>query len=186
MTESQLYTLVIATLTAGLANYPEFGTPAVKQAYQPRTAGAPSGDAILLSNQPLRRYGFMRRHNQWIPPAPPEPGRMVRTETQNWEGVFQCNAQVLPPPQPKPLAPYTAGDLVSAASWILQGDDGRGMLQSAGCGVLRVTEIRRPYFQNEQNQFQASPSFDFTLQFEETKTFDISKVAAFAYRIFGV
>lgn len=186
MTENELYTLIVSTLTAGLAAFPELGSPAVKQAYAPRTTGAPTGDAILLSNMPRRRYGFMRRHNQWVPPAPPVAGRMERIETQPWEVTFQCNAQVFAPPQPKPLQAYTAGDLCAAASWILQGDNGRAALRVGGCGILRVTDIRQPYFKNEQNQFQANPSFDFTVTFEETRTFVENKLASMVYRIFGV
>lgn len=188
MKDGVLYALIIATLKAGLAaNYSELGDVTIKQAYQPRTTGAPSGASILLSTPtPMRRYGFMRRANVWVPPVGPTPGYMNRTETQMWEQGFQCNAQILPPPQATALPDFTAGDLATAASWILQGDDGRSALKAGGCDIYRVTGIRSPYFKNEQNQFQQSPSFDFVLSYEEVKTFTTPIVTSEIWRIKGV
>lgn len=172
MTDNELMALVIATLTAGVnANYVPLKPVTIKQAWQPRTGGAPSGTSILLSMGTQRRYGSIRHHNEWVGPIGPAPGYNKRTETQVWEASFQCNAQVLAPPQPKPLPIFTAGDVAAAASWILQGIDGRALLKAGGCGIYRITDIRSPYFKNEQNQFQQSPSFDFVLNYEETKTF---------------
>lgn len=187
MNDGALFTLVKATLDAGFAaDYPQFGEITVKQSYQPRTTGAPSGNSVLLSQGVQRRYGFMRRANVWVPAVGPTPAYMKRTETQMWEATFQCDALVLAPPQPKALAPYTSGDICSAASWILQGDVGRAALFAGGCGVYRVTDIRSPYFQNEQGQFQQSPSFDFTLSYEEVRTFTTPIVTSEIWRIKGV
>lgn len=187
MTDGELMTLVIATLTAGIdANYAPLKPVTIKQAYQPRTTGAPSGTSILLTIGTQRRFGSIRHHNEWIEPVGPTPGYNKRTETQVWEASFQCNAQVLPPPQPKPLQAFSAGDLASAASWILQGIDGRALLRAGGCGIYRITDIRSPYFKNEQNQFQASPSFDFVLNYEETRTFTSPILSGMVAGIHGI
>lgn len=187
MTDAELMTLVIATLTAGInTDYAPLKPVTIKQAYQPRTGGAPLGAAILLSMGVQRRYGSIRHHNEWVEPVGPTPGYSKRTESQVWESSFQCNTQVLAPPQPTPLRPFTAGDLATAASWILQGIDGRALLRAGGCGIYRVTDIRSPYFQNEQNQFQQSPSFDFVLNYEETRTFTSPILSAMVVGIKGV
>ena len=186
MNDGPLYTLVIATLNAGLAGYPEFGSVAVKQAYQPRTVGAPSGASLLLSSSNAKRYGYLRRANIWVPPNPPALGYMERTEAQMWIQTFQCNAQVMAPPQPDTVQDFTSGDLAAAASWILQGDDGRAALLAGGVFIDRVTDIRNPFFKNEQGQFQQSPSFDFTLSYEEVKTYRANILTSAIFRILGV
>lgn len=187
MTDNELMTLVIATLTAGInADYASLKPVTIKQAYQPRTTGAPSGASLLLSMGAQRRFGSIRHHNEWIEPVGPTPGYSKRTETQVWLANFQCNAQILQPAQPAPIFPFTASDLATAASWILQGIDGRALLRAGGCGIDRITDIRNPSFKNEQNQFQSSPSFDFVLNFEETKTFVSPILSSMVAGIHGI
>lgn len=158
MTENQLYALLQVTLTDGLVatNLPSVD---VRQAYQPSITGRPIGPAVLLSNQPSQRYGFLKRDDVWDA----EAGRMIHTETQIWTTTFQCGALAEQTPSVDPALALTAGDLVRRASTILQSDAGRGQLQAGGAGVLRITEVRAPYFKNDQDTFEASPSFDFTL-----------------------
>lgn len=184
MTESDLYTLVIMTITAGLATLNLGGAVDVRQAYQPRIEGAPEGAAILLSNVSTRRYGFVRRQDDWrddlIPPV------MRHTETQAMQVRLQCNALSPPDPPPADLPAYTAADLVNYAAAILQGDAGRLQLQAQGVGIERITDIRQPYFKDDRDQFEASPSFDFVLDFNWSLVTDTPIVDATELRIVRV
>ena len=163
MTENDLYALVLATIDTGLKSFGLGLSVAVRQSQQPRVQGTPSGAAVLLSNVSSRRYGFLRREDQWFPDA--DPPVMVHTETQAMQVKLQCNA-LSPIPSPPALKPrYTAGDLVAYAAAVLQSDAGREQLQAGGVGIERITDIRQPYFKDERDQFEASPSFDFTLDF---------------------
>ncbi len=186
MTENELYTLVCNVIKAGLVGFPLFKDITVRQSYQPRITGAPTGSAVLLSDIHTQRYGFLKRESKWEPVVPatdPPTGREVRTERQNCVMTMQANAQILVPPAPKPLPAYTAGDLLMRVSSILQGDDGREALQAGGVGILRVTELRKIHIKNDQDQFQASPSFDFDLCYENVDRFEVPVVDAFEAKI---
>lgn len=186
MTENELYTLVIATINAGLASF-ALGVPiVVRQAFQPRVQGTPDGAAILLSNVNTRRYGFLARSDVWVDPVGPVDGYMRHTETQAMQVKIQCNALSPPSPPPAGKPAHTAADLVSYAAAILQSDVGRLQLQAAGVGIERVTDIRQPNFKDERDQFEASPSFDFTLDFNWSLITKVPIVDATELRIVRV
>lgn len=160
MTEKELFTLLGTVLTSALAARYAPTVIDVRQADQPSLQGRPSGPAVLLSNQPAVRYGFLKREDKWDHNAE----LMVHTETQIMLTTFQCGA--LWPQDPKALdasTSPTASDLVDFAAMVLQSDVVRYVLNGAGVGVLRVTDVRRPYMKDDQDRFEASPSFDFTL-----------------------
>lgn len=158
MTENQMYTALIATINAGLT-LAAVADVDVRQAYQPSITGRPPSPAILFSNQPSQRYGFLKRDDVWDLTTQ----TMTHIETQVMTTTFQCGALAEQNPSADPATALTAGDLVSRAARILQSDAGREQLRAAGLGILRITEIRAPYFKNDQDTFEASPSFDFTL-----------------------
>ena len=188
MKENDVYTLVVATLTAGftrlaLVDNNEPLDLTIQQAYQPREQGAPEGAAILLQNIKTRRYGFLYRKDEWDLAAKVER----HTETQQMQVTLQCNA-LSPPvnPAPAPLPAYTAGDLVNYAAAILQSDAGCQQLRAGGVGIERVTDIRQPYFTDDRQQFEASPSFDFTLDFEWSMVTETPIITATEFKIFRV
>jgi hypothetical protein len=51
---------------------------------------------------------------------------------------------------------------------IMQGSQFIEALKAQGFGIMRITDLRNPYFKDERDQFQASPSFDFTLSYNRT------------------
>jgi hypothetical protein len=163
-TEDAIYTLVIATITAGLAARSVSGVH-VQKAYQPRTVGAPTGGSILLSNGIQHRYGFLGRADKWTT----SPDQMTHTETQTMEFTIQVNAMVVAPPPPAALPATKAGDLVELAARILASDAGVAQLRAGGLGIERIPDIRKPYFSDDMNQFEASPSFDFTLSYSDVE-----------------
>lgn len=176
MTETELYTLLKATLDAYFA--PLMGLVVIKQGNQPLIVGRPvSGALVLLSNQPMRRYGSLARLDVWDGGA----GVMRHFETQQMECTFQCGGLLQTVPTTPATTPgFTAGDLVLAASQALQSDVGLQALQDAGVAVYRITDVRQPAFKDDRDEFEYSPSFDFTLTFaneyasETPSTADIS------------
>jgi hypothetical protein len=182
ITEGQVYTAILATIRAGLLSRAITDPIAVKQWYQPRTQGAPTGMAILFSNLANPRYGFLGRFDEWDRTA----GVERHTEIQANEYRFQCTAQSPPLPPPAPLNSYTAGDLVRLAATILASDAGRMRLQTAGFGIERITQVRQPYFQDEKGQFEAVPSFDFTLAFNQVEVTQSPVVDKTALRVLRV
>lgn len=165
MTETQLFILLKAIIDDALSAASIVAI--VKQGDQPNIVGRPSGPVVLLSNQPMRRYGSLKRADAWDATHTV----MVHTETQQMECTFQCGALVPQTPATPAVVPgLTAGDLVVAASQALQSDVALSALLVAGLGIYRVTDIRQPAFKDDQDRFEYSPSFDFTVVFANVYT----------------
>lgn len=186
MTDYEIFNAVIATLNAGLQAVAVTGV-VVQQAYQPKVTGRPKVPALLLSCQPAHRFGYVKREDKW------DDARTIftHTETQWWERTFQCDGYTPPkdPPAPGVDAPpgppwgFTANDLAMRGSSILQSDAGRHSLRVAGLGIERITDVRQPYFKNEQDQFESSPSFDFVLTYKQVDVTTTPRVEKIAVKI---
>lgn len=159
----------------------------VRQLYQPRMTGTPSGPFIGLSNQPMRRYGFLKRKDEWVPEVGLTPGFERHTETQKWVAIFQANAQWKQDPEAADFATVpTAGDLARRASSILQSDKNRELLRLAGIGIERITDVREPGFKDDSDEFEYSPSFDFTVNFDQADVTEIDVITRYVLRIYRV
>ena len=136
-----------------------YGYPiTIRQSYQPNQQGAETGAALYFSKIGDKRIGNPKRSSIWDDVA----GKFDYTDMQRVETTFQITALV------KQTATTvqtqkTASDYLNMASVIMNGMEFIRALQNAGVGILRVTNIRNPYFKNDKDQFEASPSFDFTV-----------------------
>jgi hypothetical protein len=139
-----------------------YSNASVLQAYQPTQQGVRTNPVVYFSKISDYRYGFPRRETKWDE----EQSLMVHTETQVFETTFQINTLLTSKPT-QDLAP-TASDLAITVSNILQSDKTLAQLQAQGIGILRITDIRNPYFVDDRDTYEASPSFDFTLTHIQT------------------
>lgn len=80
------------------------------------------------------------------------------------ETSFQVQALVID--DPASLAQLTALDVLHAAKMIIASLPFVEAMQRDSVGVQRPSNIRTPYFTNDRDQFEMSPSFDFTLSHE--------------------
>lgn len=171
MNEKALFSAIRSTLISGFTAL-NLVAPQIKQSYQPRQQGTPTGPVLFMQLIAQHRYGSMGRNYEWIPPVPPETeGREVRTETQIFEAMFQISA--LSPQDPADDAQLTAGDLANYAAYILQSDTGMAQLLASGIGIERITDVRNPKFDDDRDQFEASPSFDFVLTHKQIVTSEV-------------
>lgn len=162
MTENQLILLFLPIINAGLIADGFLNVP-VKRANQPTQQGANSGNTVYFYPIANRRYGYLGRFYNWDSVH----SVMVHDETQYMESSFQISTLVRQyPTQP---ALYTAYDLAYEVSSILQSDATIVTLNNAGVGILRITDIRQPYFVDDRDNFEASPSFDFTLTYQNDR-----------------
>ena len=162
MTEKEMYILLCSVIADGLLTVYNLDDTAVdvRQGYQPRITGTPSGGAVLLTNQPSRRFGFLKRTDVWDD----NTQTMVHTETQVMTTQFQAGA--LWPQNPDAVdaeTSPTAADLLGYVARIIQSDAGREAIRAGGATILRVTDIENPNFKDERDQFESSPNFLFTL-----------------------
>lgn len=159
-----MYAALIAVLRAGMGMAPE--VLAIKQSNQLRAAGRPTTRALLLDKVGDYRYGQVKREDV---PDPVEPLLMIHRETQIYETRVRINGMAAPPPVrgAPPGNEPSASDLLNRAAAVLQSDTGMAALRAAGIAPLRITEVRNPTFRNDQDQFEASPSFDFLFQHDQ-------------------
>lgn len=156
MLDNQLIALIESTLIAGeaVAGIPNMP---ILQAFQPTQQGVNVDPALYLFKVGDRRYGWVERKDVWD-----EDAEVMRhQETQQYETTFQISA--LATQNPKTPNAYTASDILNLVAYILQSADAIATLEAQGIGILRVTDVRNPYFSNDKQRNQASPSFDFTL-----------------------
>lgn len=169
MTDNQLIQLFLPIIQAGLI-VDGFAGVIVKQANQPTQQGVNSSPTVYFTMIDKRRYGYLGRFYAWDS----DDSVMVHTESQYMESTFQVSALV----RQFPTTPnqYTANDLVYEVSNIMQSDSTLDLLNAAGVGILRVTDIRNPYFTDDRDQFEAVPSFDFTLTYQNSRVMNTPKV----------
>jgi hypothetical protein len=135
----------------------------VKQANQPTAQGVNTDPTVYFYKVSDHRYGFLRRDDVWNP----DTSSMVHTELQQYETTFQISALVRQ--NPRTPNQYTASDLVNECAAIMQSDSTRQILIQSDVGILRVMDVTNPYFTDDRDQFEASPSFDFVLTHKQTR-----------------
>jgi hypothetical protein len=155
----------------------------VLQAYQPTMQGANTAPALYIHKIGDQRIGSPRRKSKWTSSysqlttesgigietesgigigadGTNEP-TMVHTEVQRYATMFQISA--LATQDPSTPMQLTASDIVNFAAAIVQSDAFIQAIEAQGVGVLKIFDIRNPYFTDDRGQFEASPSFDFAL-----------------------
>ena len=162
MTDNDLIKLFLPIINQGLITDGFMGVT-VKQANQPTQQGINTNPAVYFYKIGNRRYGFLGRHNVWDEIA----GEMRHEEIQYYETTFQISALVLQ--NVHNTNNYTASDLVNEVASIMQSDNARATMMQSNVGILRVTDVVNPYFMDDRDQFEASPSFDFTLTYKQTR-----------------
>ncbi len=179
MTDNQLFRLLLPLIREGL-RAAGIADLAIKQQYQPMPQGTPSDPVIFLHKINDYRYGYPQRKSVWEQ----EAKRLVHEESIWMQTSFQVNA--LAPQDPAQSDLLTASDLLNLSAIILQSDATRQTLQAHGIGIYRVQDIRQIYFVNDRQQFEASPSFDFTLTHRHVITSCAPVVEAFEQNIYRV
>lgn len=162
MTDNDLIRLFLPIINAGLLA-DGYTNVVVKQANQPTQQGINTGPTVYFFKIGNKRYGFLGRLDEWDS----DNSEMVHTETQYYETTFQISALVLQ--NVHNTSTYTASDLVNEVASIMQSDAARDIMIASGVGILRVTDIVNPYFVDDRDNFEASPSFDFTLTYQQTR-----------------
>ena len=82
-------------------------------------------------------------------------------QLQQYESTFQISGlSTQDPTNPNQL---TASDICNYAASIMQSRTTVATLEAQDVGVLKITNIRNPYFSDDRQRYEANPSFDFTL-----------------------
>lgn len=162
MTDNALAILIRSTLLQLLASQ-GITDMRVLAAYQPTGQGR-EGRAIYFFPITDTRYGWQQRKDIYDDAT----GGQVHIETQLIESQFQV--QGLAPTDPANIEAMTAKDITNLAAMLISSQPFIQALSAQGVGLQRITAIRSPFFVNDQGQFEASPSFDFTVSHKRSIT----------------
>lgn len=158
MTDNELMVLIRLTLLDQLAlQGAPWDTVLVATSYQAAQEGRENGSVIYYFPLPSVRYGWQGRDAQYDPGE----GNITYTERQWMQQTFQFSA--LLPQLATDLTLPTPHDLLSMAAMVMNSRGFIDKLRAGGAGVQRITDVRSPFFTNDRGQFEASPSFDFTV-----------------------
>jgi len=155
VTDNELMALLISIVAEGLTAQ-SLSVP-VLQEYQPTLQGTPSTDAVFIFKLNENRFGFAGKHDVYDSGT----SKMNHTESELIERMYQVGALAIQ--NPANTTQTTAADYVRAVGRILQSDVAIVNLNAHGVGIQRIRTMRQPYFKDDAENFEASPSFDFTV-----------------------
>ncbi len=156
MLDNALIALIISTIIdqETIAAIP--GTP-IKQAFQPQQQGVNTIPTAYLYKIGDKRFGYPQKIDVWDS----ESESMIHKEMQQYETTFQIST--LATQNPSTPEAYTASDILNLIAYILQSSATIAILEAQGVGILRIADIRNPYFIDDRGRNEASPSMDFVL-----------------------
>lgn len=160
MLENALFTLIRSVILTGLTANGQSNV-LVEQSYQPTQEGVEITPTVYLNKLPDHRYGSPLKSDIYDSVN----SVFIHTETEAYESMFQTT--VLATQDPNDIVSYTAIDIANLVTAILQSDAALKTLNAAGVKIYRVTDIRKPQFVDDRDQFEASPNFDFTVTHEQ-------------------
>lgn len=177
MTDNQLFAVLFPLINAGLIARDVTGVEVLQKA-QPVQQGIPSGPSVYLSMVAPTPRGHVRRDSILV------ADEMVDVELQTWEVLYQVNAMSIQ--DAADLNQLTASDILKVVRQTMQSSAFITSLKLQGLGILRVNALRNIPFVNDKDRFEYSPSFDFTLTYDELYTIGSPVVESFEYNIKGV
>jgi hypothetical protein len=166
MTDNQLIQFMAAQLDAASEasgwNYP------VLQKNNPTLEGIPAAPAIFFEKLFDHAYGWpidSFTYNE------PPVDNFSDNSMQLYETTFQISALVIQDPEDLTLP--TASDVANYIKMWLTHPVTLQTFRSQNVGLLRVTQIRNPYFEDDRHRFEAHPNFDLVLTHDNTLTLTV-------------
>jgi hypothetical protein len=155
MTDNDLINLLATQMEAAVAN--AGWNLLVIQKGEPTQQGQPSDGAVYFEKLFDHPYGFpgfnlTLNSNQTD---------FSETESQWYETRFQISALVTQAPDNLSLP--TASDVANYVKMFMASRPTRAALMAQNVGMLRVLEVRNPWFEDDRSRMEASPNFDLVL-----------------------
>jgi len=147
-------------------------------ANQPTEQGANSTATIYFQKIGDKRIGLPRIAKVYNPTE----GYFDRSVSQKYESTFQIDTMI----RKTTATTITNSDYLNAVAMIMNSIDFIKTIKSKGITMLRITEVRDPYFKDDKNQFQSNPSFDFTIVYNRAMLSTVKKISTVEHKIKGV
>lgn len=176
LTDNQIIQIFLPIIKQGLID-DNYLNVTFKQSNQPTQQGIPKTPVVFFFKVANKRFGFTGRDDTYND----DESKLEHHEVQYIELTFRISALVLQ----SPLTPnqYTASDLVNEVASILMSSNTIDTLNNSGIGILRITDIINPYFVDDRDQFEASPSFDFTLVYKSDRISSVPVITDYDYNL---
>lgn len=166
MTDNQLIQFMAAQLDAAMVasnwNY------IVLQKDNPTLEGIPSAPAVFFEKLFDHAYGWPIEDLEYNKPP---VDNYSDNETQLLETTFQISALVIQDPSNLNLP--TASDVVNYLNLWLRHWVTLQQFRTQNVGILRVTQIRNPWFEDDRHRFEAHPNFDLVLTHQNVLTMTV-------------
>lgn len=107
----------------------------------------------------------------------------VTSMVQNQQDTYQL--QVFIPDDPTNPVQTTAIDYANTLRAIIQSPQYVAELAKSNIGIQRPTGIRPTYFQNEQDEYEANPNFDFVVSHKRELVLTVGEVETIEHAIKG-
>ena len=179
MLDNDLIRLFIPIISAGLISA-GFAGVTIQQDFQPTRQGVPVSSSVVAFHK-ISDYRRGARGNTTV--FEEQTQTMVTTEIQPYETTFQVSGLLRQNPS---AVGYTASDLINTVAQIMQQEKTLTILNDANVGILKIGDIRNPYFFNDHDQNTASASFDFTLTHNQifvTSSEQVTRESLNVYRV---
>jgi hypothetical protein len=165
MTDNELISLLAGQMDAAVA---AGGWPYLTiQKYQPTQQGIPSQPAVFFEKLFDHPYGspcnYLTLNSDQM--------AFSETSVQVYESLFQISTLVIQDPEKLWLP--TASDVANYIKMYLATPTSRAVFMAQNVGVLRVTSVRNPYFEDDRHRFEAHPSFDINLTYLKDIVFPV-------------
>jgi hypothetical protein len=170
LTDNQLIRIVASALDAAVVagGFNNEGDPLpVIQLDQPTQQGTPTAAAIFFQNISDNHYGWPSTTKVLDNSTPPN---FIYAETQLCESTFQISGLVKQ--DPSDIDRPTAKDVVTYMKMYIGSSYMAQQFQAVnGIGILRVTDVRNPSFEDDSHQYEYRPSFDITFCYRKIINF---------------
>lgn len=171
MTENQVWAVLIGIINTGLTA--RGLTATVQQGYQPTQQGVQTPPTVALHSISNRRVGSPNNKSLAIP----DTDNATQTQSYWLERVIQVDALSIQDPK-RPSRP-TPFDLVDAVAAIMQSESTITTLRASHIGIQRVTDLRAPFIADDRDRNEASPNFDFTITYLQSRSETVPAVVGY-------
>lgn len=174
MNDKALFTAFATGLNEALAMY---GIPfEVIKGFQPTKQGRVD-DGIYYTDLGVVRIGFQQRDYS----DDVQGSGLVMTDTLPVAKMIQINTYVKDNPQD--MNQITAMDLCEKVAMVVSSWAFVDKMRKHGIGVEKPTEVLQPNFLNEQDQFEANPSFTFIITLPKSISTNVGAVSEVQHHI---
>jgi hypothetical protein len=172
-TDVTVETTVISVMGAAMAANSVLQNVGLIRGNQPTQQGTPSGPFVSFWKITERNWGSPKRGQVW------NAGTGVFDATLSQACAATWQFQALAPQDPADEDQPSESDVLQQFRAIMQTDAALAAFRAQGIRIERIMDVRNPYFTDDRDRYEASPSFDVVLTFDRNLASTLPAVVAY-------